>query len=354
MSEIETLKQLVKPRKSIYSDSIKEKEHKQGFEDSLTRLYEPLLTGQTKQTKSIADKLETQIRNKLTSDTDADIVANEKHQELMKAIKDQPLIIPLIKSLNIYPEIIKVINDETDGSDLTAKEKTILKELMGVDDKILKTLIEYYAQPEQDITKYEEASESGVGTLGSAEKEPYEKPLDLIESQLKVSKDNKQYMMYGKAIYEYIVDPLSKKYTPDIYNKFLNNALNSNILNYNGKDINLKEKTGRTRKQILRDYLQHVDIKLSTKPWFTIQSYDPEFYEEIKSDKKSKSGKGITQFITSHSGELMKKLDVLMSEFKTGNNNVFNEIGAITDELRRQGVLEINQIKQIFRELKSN
>ena len=70
--------------------------------------------------------------------------------------------------------------------------------------------------------------------------------------------------------------------------------------------------------------------------------------------KKSKSGKGITQFITSHSGELMKKLDVLMSEFKTGNNNVFNEIGAITDELRRQGVLEINQIKQIFRELKSN
>ena len=87
MSEIETLKQLVKLRKSIYSDSIKEKEHKQGFEDSLTRLYEPLLTGQTKQTKSIADKLETQIRNKLTSDTDADIVANEKHQELMKAIK---------------------------------------------------------------------------------------------------------------------------------------------------------------------------------------------------------------------------------------------------------------------------
>ena len=49
----------------------------------------------------------------------------------------------------------------------------------------------------------------------------------------------------------------------------------------------------------------------------------------------------------------MKKLDVLMSEFKTGNNNVFNEIGTITDELRRQGVLEINQIKQIFRELKS-
>jgi hypothetical protein len=43
-----------------------------------------------------------------------------------------------------------------------------------------------------------------------------------------------------------------------------------------------------------------------------------------------------------------------MAEFKAGNTNTFNQISAITDELRRQGILTIKNIKNIFNEIKAN
>jgi hypothetical protein len=66
--------------------------------------------------------------------------------------------------------------------------------------------------------------------------------------------------------------------------------------------------------------------------------------------RKKKKGKGVlTQFISSDPKELIKKLDVLISEHSAGNNNVLNEASAIIDELRRQGILSIAKIKKIYK-----
>ena len=58
-------------------------------------------------------------------------------------------------------------------------------------------------------------------------------------------------------------------------------------------------------------------------------------------------------FLSSNPQELMKKLHVLLAEHQAGNNNVFNEASAISDELRRQGHLNIKQIRSIYKTFKN-
>ena len=60
-------------------------------------------------------------------------------------MRAQPLIIPLIKSVNSNPKIIDVINGKSDNSDLTEKEQHVFQQLDKVNDRILKTLIDHYS-----------------------------------------------------------------------------------------------------------------------------------------------------------------------------------------------------------------
>ena len=63
--------------------------------------------------------------------------------------------------------------------------------------------------------------------------------------------------------------------------------------------------------------------------------------EFIKSlDAKSGTGASV-KFLTSNVEVLTNELNRLLGSFTAGNNNVFNEISAITDELRRKRVLNI-------------
>jgi len=59
-------------------------------------------------------------------------------------------------------------------------------------------------------------------------------------------------------------------------------------------------------------------------------------------------GTGV-KFLTSDINVLFSELNRLLGSFVVGNNNIFNEIAAITDELRREGVLNINHVKNIYR-----
>jgi flagellar motor component MotA len=59
------------------------------------------------------------------------------------------------------------------------------------------------------------------------------------------------------------------------------------------------------------------------------------------------TGGSIIHFLSSNSRELIKKLNTMLAKFQARNNNVFNHILAIVDELRRQGILSINEIKKL-------
>jgi len=65
-----------------------------------------------------------------------------------------------------------------------------------------------------------------------------------------------------------------------------------------------------------------------------------------------RKGTGI-KFLAGDVNVLVNELNRLLGSFVAGNNNIFNEIAAITDELRRKGVLNINHVKKIYRFLTS-
>ena len=105
-------------------------------------------------TKSQKETSEAQIRQQKAIQDQRTRDSAQKHDLLIEEIKKQPLIIPLIKSLNKEPNVVKVIQGESDGRDLNGREQHILEQVNKVDDRILRTLIDFYSP-----THYEEASE---------------------------------------------------------------------------------------------------------------------------------------------------------------------------------------------------
>jgi len=65
---------------------------------------------------------------------------------------------------------------------------------------------------------------------------------------------------------------------------------------------------------------------------------------------KAYKGKGV-KFLSSDPKVLMNRLKILLAEKSAGNNNVFNEISAISDELRRSGALSIKQLKNLYKKI---
>jgi len=103
-----------------------------------------------------------------------------------------------------------------------------------------------------------------------------------------------------------------------------------------------------TRSDNLLRFVQQNDINLSTNPWRQIQIADPVFYKLLKTVKTTKKGTGV-KFLPSGKEELMHELLRLMGSYKSGNKNVYNELNAVVDQLRRNGTLSIEQSKRIYK-----
>lgn len=93
----------------------------------------------------------------------------------------------------------------------------------------------------------------------------------------------------------------------------------------------------------------HPDTNLNTNPWRQINIVDPGLYQEIKKVKTTKKGTGLTKFLPSGKDGLVRELFRLMGSYKSGNKNAYNELNAVVDELRRKGVLSIEQSKKIYK-----
>lgn len=72
------------------------------------------------------------------------------------------------------------------------------------------------------------------------------------------------------------------------------------------------------------------------------------FYKLLKTVKTTKKGTGV-KFLPSGKEELMHELLRLMGSYKSGNKNVYNELNAVVDQLRRNGTLSIEQSKRIYK-----
>jgi len=111
-----------KLRKELKARSLQDKIAKDTAQFNLRQIYKPMIEGQKQQTQSQKETSEEQQLVKSQEE-------QERHDLLIEEIRKQPLIIPLIKSLNKAGNVLKVIKGESDGSDLTGKEKHILQQI---------------------------------------------------------------------------------------------------------------------------------------------------------------------------------------------------------------------------------
>ena len=82
---------------------------------------------------------------------------------------------------------------------------------------------------------------------------------------------------------------------------------------------------------------------------------DPWYIDADENDPQDKyifDGIKNTNFISSDPKVLINKLNILLAEKQAGNNNVFNEISAISDELRRNGILSLKQLKSLYKKIR--
>ena len=99
---------------------------------------------------------------------------------------------------------------------------------------------------------------------------------------------------------------------------------------------------------LLRFVQQNHDINFTTNPWRQIKIAHPDFHKQLQSVKKTKKGTGV-KFLPSGKQELLQELLRLIGSYKSGNKNVYNELNAVVDQLRRNGTLTIGQSKKIYK-----
>ena len=221
-----------------------------------------------------------------------------RHEELIREIKKNPILIPVIESIRKYPNLQQVLmGNESFIPQLTEDEHKILRELEHVDERTLRFIINSQQLSNKEIDK------------------------------IVLPEEDVENLTTGEEIYKYV----NELYQLDNIKKLTDDQLNELQIYLLNKG---KVPDGRIQ------------------PWKAINERSPYFSLNIKKIlNKKKTGKGI-QFLPSDSKELFIELNRLMASGKAGNTNVFNEIGAITDELRRKGFLSIDQIKKIYKEIK--
>jgi len=164
--EARTIEDVIKLRKELKARSLADKLAKETAQFNLREICKPIIETQKHQTHDITKSQKETSQEQLRQQRELQGVKSQEEQQrhnlLIEEIKKQPLIIPLIKSLNKEPNVVKVIKGESDGSALTGKEQHILQQVNKVDDRVLRTLIDFYSAP---LTTIEEmASKSGIGT----------------------------------------------------------------------------------------------------------------------------------------------------------------------------------------------
>lgn len=106
--------------------------------------------------------------------------------------------------------------------------------------------------------------------------------------------------------------------------------------------------TDKNKSDLLSFVQRNHDINFTTNPWRQIKIADPDFHKQLKSVKKTKKGTGV-KFLPSGKKELLQELLRLIGSYKSGNVNVYNELNAVVDQLRRNGTLTIDQSKKIYK-----
>jgi len=332
MSDIKALKNL-----GEIQDVVKEKYknirlQKQELQQDLEEIYKPIITSQTKSTEEIKKATEDSI-------TKTENSANTRWNEFKNKFSDFPKAITLLEEIR---------NEVRNDSALnTEKLDTILKNL----EKKPSLLRKIDEGDIEDLDDYEIKTISDMG--------------DLAKSIVGAEAESVTPSGKTKTPLEYVSQDEVDKLT-----EFMND-----------KEA-LKEFVGYTNVQsnLIARIRANPNTNLSSNPWIKIKSVNPGFYDRLKATKAEsipktpkttrtpktaktpKTGTGLQIkpkkvsfaneiIIPSSKKDLFRELARLMGSYNSGNTGVFNELNDVVDELRRKGLISIEDSKKIFKNI---
>ena len=167
--------------------------------------------------------------------------------------------------------------------------------------------------------------------------------------------DDKEYTG-TKGLWELITSKNPKKFTEDDYTEYINLLVQTNAIYQNNDPNNNKPKSSSSNKwlNLISPVWEH--IKESKKPpeeekgkgkgkgrGRKKRQEDP----QPGTSETSNPGGGGLKILPSDPNALINRFDLLFSSQKAGHTGVRNEIISILDELKRQGVINVQDYKKL-------
>ena len=314
----ELVKDFIETRKRIKDNFIAPKVGEAEYQTGLTKLFKPVTETQKATAKEI---------------TEAQKAATEKITQGLLPIKAGIEGLPGALSFPTYPALEMTEEEEKEEE----KEKKEKKDL----GPIAKSYLTYAMGKDSDRSFGIYPDANNKLKMGS-------KYLKFKGNNIII--DDKEYTG-TEGLWELIVskEPQEGIYTDDDYIEYINLLVQTNTIHQKNNPNSPKPKSSSSEKwkNLISPVWEH--IRESKKP-----------PEEEKGKGKGKrqedpqpgtSGTGLT-ILPSDPNALIDRFDLLFSSEKAGHTGVRNEIIAILDELKRQGVISVQDYKKLNRIIK--
>ena len=303
----ELIKDFIETRKRIKDNFIARKVGEIEYQTGLTKLFKPVTETQKATTKEI---------------TDAQKATAEKFTQELLPIKEGIEELPTKLFKKIFPSI------EFKASDI-----------INFGPLAVNALLEAFTKKSIDFS-FGIYTKDGKFKIGS-------KKINIEDNDIMVldDKDNILKTFEGTpGFWELITSKEPKKYTEEDLNKYRQLVILTDTA-YQGNDSNRnkpKSSGSYKWKNIISPIWE--DIKKQEKT-----EVEYEEFEETDDPQPGTSGviPGSGLFLSSDPNALIDRFDLLFSSKKAGHTGVKNEIVAILDELKRQGVIKTNEYKKL-------
>ena len=286
----ELIRDFIETRKRIKDNFVARKVGESEYQTGLTKLFKPVTETQKATAKEI---------------TEAQKATAEKFTQELLPIKEGIEELPTKLFRKIFPSI------ELKASDIT-----------NLGPLAVNALLQAFTKKKIDLT-FGLYAKDGKFKIGS-------EFVNIEDNDIKV---NDIIFEGTPGFWELITskDPNSENYTEEDLNKYRQLVILTNTAFQDNDPDNNKPKSSRSPKW-----------KKIIKPiWEAIkkQQEDEEYEEETE-------GEGL-KILPSDPNALIDRFDLLFSSQNAGHTGVRNEIVSILDELKRQGVININEYKKL-------
>ena len=288
----ELVRDFIETRKRIKDNFISRKVGESEYQTGLTELFKPVTEIQKATAKEI---------------TDAQKATAEKFTTELLPIKEGIEELPTKLFSKIFPSI------ELKASDI-----------MNLGPLAVNALLQAFTKKNIDLT-FGLYGKNGGFYIGN-------KPVIIEDNDIKVD----DIIFEGTpGFWELVtsINPNPDNYTEEDLNKYQRLVMLTNTAFQNNNPNNNKPKSSRSPKW----------KKIISPIWEAIKEQQEEEYKEFEEETE---GEGL-KILPSDPNALIDRFNFLFSSKKAGHTGVRNEIVSILDELKRQGVLKMNEYKKL-------